>query len=247
MTNITKWRLVLCGAVLAAGSARALSQNLLINPGLETFASISTDLPTTYALWSHDVAAIVTAQNGITPLHGSRMLHLIYTSPYGPMDASQCEVYQLVDVVGYAELIQSGRATAISSAWFNRIAGDSQTDRQFGLEFRAYDGSASTFPEQLNTDELARITYTFSSDAHTSTWEPIDLIFSIPRDTTFLALRVFATEDVYNDFSGMELDGHYADAMSLTIVPEPASLFLLAFGGVAVLRTARKTRRAIAR
>ena len=222
MSDITKWRMVLCGAVVAACTASSLSQNLLTNPGMETAVVIPTDLPSAGGLWSHDVASIVTAQNGITPHSGSRMLHFIYTAPYGPADSWACEVYQLVDMTAFADLIRAGQATAVGSGWFNRVAGDSQTDKQFAIEIRAYSGAMSAFPDLLTFGEIGMKEQQLSSDANPSTWERIEVSFPIPQDTTFLALRVYAGEDVYNDLSGIELDGHYGDDFSFTIVPEPS-------------------------
>jgi hypothetical protein len=198
------------------------------------------DLPSAEGVWSHDVAEITMAQDGIDPRDGSRMLHFIYTSPYGPLWSYECEVWQLYDTAGFADLILSGGATAVGSAWFNRVAGDSQTDTQFAIEIRAYAGELSTFPSQLTFTDLDLLEQTLVSDADPATWESAEVHFPIPSETDFLALRVIAREDVYNDETGTELDGHYADDVSLTIVPEPAGLCLLALGGLAVLRSSRR-------
>lgn len=56
--------------------------------------------------------------------------------------------------------------------------------------------------------------------------------FALPSQTTFVALGLFIYEDVYNDNYYPEFDGHFADAVFVEIVPEPATLILFALGAM---------------
>lgn len=78
-----------------------------------------------------------------------------------------------------------------------------------------------------------------NSDADAATWEPIVVEQAIPVGTDFIILEVMAYENIYNDVSGTEFDGHFADMVSFAIVPEPATLMLLA-AGAALLRKKRQ-------
>ena len=62
----------------------------------------------------------------------------------------------------------------------------------------------------------------------------------LPANTDFVSIRILAFENVYEDATGVEFDGHYADGLSMTIVPEPGTFLLVAMGGAAFLRKRRR-------
>lgn len=211
--------------------------NLLVNGGFETVTSIPTVIPTGYGYWGMDVAEITGTSQGIAPAEGSHMLNFIYTGEAGPMAANyKCDLYQLVDVSSHIGIIRNGGVTATATALFNRILGENETDTQFGIDIRAYAGDPSTFPAQVLQNELSTSIQVILSDGDTATWEDAVVSLEVPPNTDFLAIHIWAEENVVNDASGAEFDGHYADAVSLEIVPEPATLMMLALGGLVVLR-----------
>ena len=201
-----------------------------INPGLvdasfEDPASYHTSGDYGVGYWKGDPATIVQVQDGITPLDGDSMLQYLDVS-HGQWN----NIWQLVDITPYASIIADGQQVAEVTASFNRIAGDATTHTGFQLRLYAYDGDPSEFPGvPLVTEHTS-----FTSDSDPGTWESLTTtISSLPSNTTYLAVGVDAARTVANDF---EFDGHYADAVSLTITPEPATLSLLAIGGLALIR-----------
>ena len=239
--------ITILAAILLPTTAFCETVNLIINPSFETVESIGDNLPSTYGDWSGDAGTIVTSENGITPLDGSRMLRFDATSHSGPSESgTSCEVRQIIDISGFKDLILTGNAVAEASAYYNRVAGDIQTDNAFNFEILAFDGSPSTFPSRWKAQTYdAALAYTvsnpLSSDSNPLTWELCTARFKIPANTEFLVMGVKCHENIYNDSVFPEFDGHYADRVSFQIVPEPATIFLFVSGGVWILNRKRKS------
>jgi hypothetical protein len=215
--------------------------NLVANPGFETGESISGGLPTVVNDWKGDYSAVTGSTLGITPNSGSQMLQFLGSSYIGcGGSATTCDVFQLIDLSGYNSLIVSGKAKAIASAYFNRVMGDSQTDTKFDVIIYAYDGSPNTFSSRYTKYGLASaLVYSHTplyADGLISTWEKSETILDLPSNTTFLALCINIHENIYNDSSYPEYDGHFADDVSLTIIPEPATILLLGMGAFGLIR-----------
>jgi len=198
---------------------------LVVNPGFETMESIGSDLPDTYGDWDGDDGTIVNGENGIIPFEGKCMLRFDAVSQSGASWGNTCEIYQILDVSGYEDLISSGSAIVCTSAYFNRVLGDDETDTKFGLYILAYDGSPSTFPSRwISNTYDSSLDWTAEgifSDSNSITWEEISFDMQLPIETTFLVVKIAAREDVFNDYSYPEFDGHFADAVSVVIVSEP--------------------------
>ena len=212
--------------------------NPISNPGFETMEGTSGEYPSATGNWEGDISEIVTSENGVLPFEGSNMLHFIYAAgDYGAHSTIASQVKQTVDMSAYADQITSGNAVARLSAYFNRILGDVQTDTRFTVRIDAFAGEVNNYVNLArNQQQLAYSQVGIFSDSDTSTWEMAETELLVPTNTDFLAIQVSAVENIYNDTSGIEFDGHYCDMVSLEIVPEPATLSLLAFGGLALLR-----------
>ena len=85
------WTLLLSLLVLASPSA---GENLVTNPSFETVENIVDlpvpSLPEDFGDWIGDVAGVVNAKDGITPVDGSRMLQFENTTPLGPAVETAC-------------------------------------------------------------------------------------------------------------------------------------------------------------
>ncbi|MGH7724609.1 MAG: hypothetical protein ACREOU_04200, partial [Candidatus Eiseniibacteriota bacterium] len=205
-------------ALLSAPSLGTSYANAIVNSGFEIAEPTAGSLPTSAGDWNgFDTSAIVTAENGITPYEGTRMLHFI-NSAIGPGPAGASEVIQLVDVSSLASVISTGTARGIASYRVNRIAGDAQTDSEFRIEIYAYSGSPASFPAQFTVSELATAFQSLVTDGNPATWQTVSVDLTLPPTTTFVAIIVSAAENVFNDAVNPEFDGHYADVASFSVV-----------------------------
>ena len=230
--------------VILAATTVCPATNLVTNGGFETATAIPSDYPTDYGYWARDFCAYALATDGISPLEGSQMIKFVYTQPgsMGPLvDRKTSELHQLIDISGYADLIAAGNAHATGAASFNRVAGDAQTDTLFRMVVRAFAGAPSTYPSQATAfTELAKASSEVFSDSDILTWEQLTFDMPIPVNTDFISVLIYAGEDVFDDgVGGIEFDGHYADAVSLEIVPEPATLSLCVVGTILTVRRRR--------
>ena len=147
------------------------------------------------------------------------MLKFIGTAPTGAgAGAVASEVMQLIDVAGFA-----AGTPLRASAYVNRVSGDSQTDTSFSLFLQAYSGSPADFPSVIN-NPIDGTQVFFDSDGDESTWERIETeTFLLPAGADYLELRFLAIENVFNDGVLPEFDGHYGDAVSVLVIPEPTT------------------------
>ena len=190
---------------------------LLVNGGFEANETLGGGLPTVYGDWKHDMAAIVTAENGITPYEGSRMVKFLYSGPNAiPLSLSESEVLQYVDLSAYANSIALGLVSVSASARVNRVAGNASTDSRFALYIRSLSGSLTGTNTFTNDAEGSVL-----SDANAATWELISTSMSIPAGSTYLFCNLYAQENILNNTSGIEFDGHYADDVQLTVNVAP--------------------------
>ena len=226
----------------------SVEADLITNPGFETFENTSVigypGLPSTYGDWGGDKSAIVSAENGITP-YGTQMLRFDATGNSACCTLNSGEVYQWVDLSAYSTEIATGQATASLSAWFNRVAGDSQTDTSFTVYMWAMRGiPPSPYNTNFRDDYLALEGggVAGGSDANPGTWEQAAADMLLPAGTSYLVVRLTAYENVWNDCYFPEFDGHYADNVSLTIsqVPIPGAIWLLGSGLLGIIGLRRK-------
>lgn len=177
--------------------------------------------PTTFGVWSGDVASFAASPSqGISAQHGSRMLRFLNTGPSGPGSAFGCEVFQLVSIADVLAAVAAGGARADVSVFVNRVAGDAQTDQRFQLAIAAMAGTPDQFPARFAASDFLAVAQTpLQSDGNLTTWQRIDVQLVLPTATQYLAVRVVAEEDVFNDTVNPEFDGHYADNVLFTITP----------------------------
>ena len=234
------WFLVVFTMALSLASAEA-SPVTISNPGFEIDETIGDGLPTAFADWSGDLATIVSAENGIVPLEGTRMLRFDATFQSGPGGISS-DVWQLVDMTPWAADIASGLAVASWSAAFNRVEGNSESEPQFAVSIRAFSGLPTQFPSAADSPLASSVTFLLS-DADPGSWQAISTDLLLPVSTSYIGVLVAARETLSNSTSN-EFDGHYVDQGQLMVTtPEPATLSLVALGLAAAARAGRQRRR----
>ena len=227
-----------CALVAFLVAARPTpAANLIVNGGFETGSPVFGGVPTTFGTWQGDQTAYVTAENAITPPEGSQMLRFLATNAGGPsVITNTSQYFQNVDLSPFAATIAAGNARLSASALFNRVIGDASTDNAFGITIFARSGTPSSFTTLASTSAV------IFSDANLSTWESANINnFLLPPTTTFVLFELDAFENVVND-GGIEFDGHYADNVMLTVVPEPSGFALAVSALGACIACARRRR-----
>lgn len=198
-----------------------LTGNLLVDPGFEEgLHSVGSPvIPSETGAWHGDLSFLKGAENGITPAEGSTMLRCDATGPFGAGAGSTgCEIYQILDVSSYAEVIDGGTASAIGDALFNRVVGDGETDRGFIVDVYGFTGDAASVRTGISAlGWAARGFLSLTTDADLGTWEQQKVVVALPAGTRTLVLRLVAAEDVKDDATLPEFDGHYMDDAHLIL------------------------------
>jgi hypothetical protein len=124
------------------------------------------------------------------------------------------------------------------------VAGDAETDTAFDISIYAYQGDISSFPTQLaDGTHLAAGSNVLYSDSNPATWQMLEAQLLLPTNTDFITIGLIANENIFNDVSYPEFDGHFADGISAEIVPEPLSALLLGIGAIVLHNKQRQYRR----
>ena len=224
---------------LAMGAQVRAQGDVVFQNGFEN-ESLLSGWPNAFGQWGGDVASIVSAENAISPREGTEMLKFRATGWSGS-DGLGCEVEQIVDLSAFAADIAAGNATATWSAYFNRVPGDAQTDTRMVARIYAYAGPPEGHRTRRgNMDFLGRVYGEVFLDGDVNTWEPASVEWLLPPGTDYLSVEVMAVENIHDDTSSPEFDGHYADDVLLTVTPEPATLSLVALGALGLLRRRRR-------
>jgi len=214
--------------VVAIGTPSAKAVNMLVDPGFEsnpltTAGNVLTNFPGFQGVWGVEAATITGVDGGVTPAQGVRMLRMVSDG----LVATQA--FQTTDVSSQAALIDSGAATVSLNAQFN-----------VGSSVPAAGGSVLVaFFTAANYGSLTgNISNGMVLDNSSNTWETILVGGAVPVGTRWLMSQV-----AYNNASLVGNPG-YVDAADLRLVPEPATLSLLALGGLAIAGRRRKRRAA---
>lgn len=244
---------VMTSILLVASVCRG---NFLTNAGFETLEQTNEGLPAAspyFGNWIGDNSEIVTAQDGIVPFEGARMLQMLNTQPGGAFYTTSGELFQLVDLSAYVGAIRAGGVVLGGSIRVNRIAGDAGTDTSFSLRLWAMSRARTapgSFVALSSSEGLATETTSTIVDADPGSWESVSAVLDLPVETDYAILQLAFDENVSNDQTGIEFDGHYMDAATFTLsaVPEPSTVVLLVLGGAPVVggsmyRAHRSTRR----
>jgi len=181
--------------------------------------------------WRGDPVLIVGADNGIAPRAGKCMLKFIATNPpaEGPEILSTTKASQqcqFIDVRAMSEATSNGRVSVHAWAYFNRIAGDVETDVSLGIRVFAMRGELAEARQMWKEKELTHFrlgssTVHILTDDDPLTWQRCEVRLLLPRGTDYLILEILAMEDIFNDPTFPEFDGHYADDAGLEVHTDP--------------------------
>jgi hypothetical protein len=203
-------------SVLAIPPA-ASGRNLLLNPSFEEPPGLGS-LPTASGNWQGNLASSLPAEMGIAPHDGESMLKFQATAAGSSVHTLTSRQWQVVELGEHAAAIAAGGMRAKASAWFNRVTGGELTDRRFDLRVMAFDGSPAELPARYDASAwLVEATGPLLSRANQ--WQRVGVELALPAATTYLLVEICASEDMFDDGAGAEFDGHYADDLSLVLLP----------------------------
>lgn len=224
----------LAALTLLAGAAQAAVIN---NPSFETgTANPATPIATT---WSYDNHSFVTAENGITPAAGNRMLKFLNTSWSGPGGVVS-DVFQAIDFTSPADqaIISAGGASVTISALYNRVL-DNPVPSVVDTRFRVGLYAVTSFANAQSLTNIGLNYVDLYSDSNLTTWESLSNTLPLPVGTQWVTLHLAAVENIVDDGGNLEFHGHYADDVRITLTPAPGTIALLACGGLLAGRRRR--------
>lgn len=200
---------------VVVGSSSLYGINLLVNPAFESPVLVG-PLPTAPGNWRGDVAVSVGADRGITPRSAPNMLRFDATGNVSSTTTFASQQWQIVDVSTLAADIAAGRVRADASAWFNRVVGDTTTDRRFDIRLLAFNVAAADLPAAYVAGTQLAV-QAASIQTTGNVWQQAALNMTLPAGTRLLLVEIYAFEDVLNEGTTPEFAGHYADDVSLVL------------------------------
>ncbi|MEX2315640.1 MAG: PEP-CTERM sorting domain-containing protein [Pirellulales bacterium] len=213
---------VLLMGLVASNARAATTGNLLSDPSFEANPLISYfDIllpPFTSGAWGAESATITGSANGISPADGSLMLSMTNDG----LIATQA--WQTIDVSAYSTPINAGLVTVDASALYNVPADIATGLSSLNIQFLNALHIAIGAGANVGSPVL---------DSNVSTWEQLSITGAfVPSGTQFIRAQV-----AYNNASlmgaGAIRPGYVDDAhLTLTIVPEPATLIPLSIAVV---------------
>ena len=225
---------VVCTTVVFAyvgstGSSRAakslLSENFEAGP-----PPAVTGIPTEPDVWSGDYSEVVTAQSGITPLDGAKMLRFLRGDYLGRTlpNSFGCDVFRLIDVRPYQTEFRAGDGVVQVSALFNSVDHPGSGPFECTVTLFAVDAdivrhSSLKIEGVLSTEALA---YSRSSrivlDRNPATWQKASNELRLPPQTEFVLVRL-GVSDVErrkgNTTPGFT--GQYVDQVRMVLARRP--------------------------
>ena len=178
------------------------------------------------ATWSGDKCAVVSAENGIEPLHQMHMLRVIGSAGKNANGRATLsgEFIQLVDMRPFKEQFADGCADLKCSAWFNAVADTAGQDYTATFELYALCGDPSAVPADETRSWLARenIVRTMKRivfDDDPAKWQASGVRVELPPETDFVAVtfRLAPAPPLLKTVPAA-FPGHYVDFVRLALV-----------------------------
>jgi hypothetical protein len=185
------------------------SAGQIANAGFEQPQDPKTNGPVGPYLWFGNSFDFVGAENGVTPIEGTKMVH--YQEP-----SATSNLRQVIELNGFA-----GGLVTLSADVYHTAA--SAPNSLFSLRLAGINTGAPFGNFEFDTDDLL----VTSHIVPVNVWTNISISAVVPPGTSFLGVEV-------SYLSGELLTG-YADNVRLTGVPEPSSFVLAALGLIGLI------------
>ena len=223
---------VFAAATAPASHAVIVTGNLLVDPGFENpaltpFGQILGP-PFTNGVWGGENAAnVVGPDNGIVPAGGARMHRM------NDDGLLATQSWQRVDVTPYASFINAGNATVDFGALFNVPQDVLAANGSVGVSFLNAANAVLAPPF---------VGVAANPDSVPQTWQPYGLTnVAVPPNTSFIRMQLAYANATMQSAVGPDRPGFVDNArLSLTLVPEPATLGLGAMAILGMLLLSRR-------
>lgn len=192
--------------------------NLLQNPSFEEPVTARV-IPAAPGGWGGDLVESVPLPAGFPSVDGTRVLRFIATGPTASTNTVASELFQTVDVSRFSADIDAGKIRIDGEVLFGRVDAPN-VDRLFGMQLLAFDGPPDQFAAKFAAQSwLGRVRVDRTVTA-AAVWQNATGSLVLPAGTRYVAIHIFAYEDVVNDGVGVpEFAGHYAETASLRVRP----------------------------
>lgn len=204
----------------------------LANAGFEEQSAPAFSAPTHgFGSWSGG-GEVVTAQGGITPMEGRRMVRFVSKAA----DAQGTEplrmaVSQLVDMRSWRALLEDGKGIVDFSASFNGTSASDTVRTNYRMDVRAYSGDVSimekSFPEREG-QEVAHGRWRTHADHEPSKWQRVSGRIIVPPETDFLLIELKVFRPAQGASALASESTHYVDDVRMSLVT-PSESQALAF------------------
>ncbi len=190
-------------------------------------------LPKTFAAWGGDRVRVCSAEQGVSPVEGRRMLAFEKALP-GPGDeavtrADSCDLFQLVDLAKYRPQIVRGGCVLTAVAHVS----DAGPVRPVGTDFVVRVHVFAGEPESVlagwphtRLEAIATGTERVTSFGGQAAWRGLTAQASLPKDAVFAIIQIDATTiDRTPGRPAAVFDRHYCDdvRLTLTVPTSPAA------------------------
>ena len=196
--------------------ANGFGVNRLFNPDFALPVAVG-GLPALTGGWRGDSAYAVFQDQGIFA-RSTQMLRFMRSGLQPGAGFVSSQQWQLVDISSLASEVDAGKVRVDGSVWFNRVVGTAATDTRFDIRVLGYSGTPDSFPVAYNTPaSVVAGTVLTTGDS----WQQVSVADTLPAGVRYLAVEIYAFEDVTDDATDPEFDGHYADDASLVLTLLP--------------------------
>lgn len=187
-------------------------------------------LPQSFGLWGTDRVRLCGAEQGVTPADGRRMLAFEQALP-GPGDpavstADSCDLYQLIDLGPYADMIAQGGCMLRLTAKVRDASGPHAVQSLFVGRLSVFDRPLAeilpAWPES-RTQAASEAAERLLSSGEANRWQQVSATVSLPAGSRFAIVQIDATTmDRTPGRGAATFDRHYCDDVQLTLLlPDP--------------------------
>ncbi|MCX6848049.1 MAG: hypothetical protein NTY98_03930 [Verrucomicrobia bacterium] len=156
-------------------------------------------VPVRFGLWSGDFSESTTAQQGVVPKEGRRMLRFlradsaVSSAAAGVEKRSSGNLYQVVDLRAWREEIADGQAVVDWSAWYQWVPGAEETGMEFMTNVWAFTGTTEILPRNWKEhlyQETAKSSHRMNGEEARGKWRETAGRMTVPADTDFLVIEL---------------------------------------------------------